>query len=82
MAITAEDIKKVNPLVPITAKVIKIVQETSDVKTFHISTLDDKKPFAPKPGQLGMLSLPAVGEAMFSITNHVECVALMSRVEK
>ncbi|NLT95018.1 MAG: hydrogenase [Clostridia bacterium] len=72
MAVTAEDVKKINPLVPIRAKVIKIVQETPDVKTFHISTMDDKKPFDPMPGQLGMLSLPAIGEAMFSVTNKGE----------
>lgn len=64
-----------NPLVPIRAKFTKIVQETPDVKTFHITTVDGKKPFTPLPGQLGMLSLPGVGEAMFSITDfddHVE----------
>ena len=72
MAVNAEDVKKINPLVPIRAKVIKIVEETPDVKTFHISTMDDKKPFDPMPGQLGMLSLPAIGEAMFSVTNKGE----------
>lgn len=61
-----------NPLIPLHGKIIKIVQETPDVKTFHISTIDDKKPFNPLPGQLGMLSLPNIGEAMFSITNQGE----------
>lgn len=61
-----------NPLVPIVCKVIKITQETPDVKTFRIQTLDGKKPFVPMPGQLGMLSLLGVGEAMFSITAHGE----------
>ncbi len=72
MAVTVEQVKEINPLVPIKAKVIKIVQETPDVKTFHITTMDDKKPFDPLPGQLGMLSLPAIGEAMFSVTNKGE----------
>ncbi|NLW24477.1 MAG: hydrogenase [Clostridia bacterium] len=72
MAVTVEQVKEINPLVPIKAKVIKIVQETPDVKTFHITTIDDKKPFDPLPGQLGMLSLPAIGEAMFSVTNKGE----------
>jgi NAD(P)H-flavin reductase len=31
--------------------------------------LDGKKAFAHKPGQCGMLSVPGVGEAMFSITS-------------
>ncbi|ADY56192.1 oxidoreductase FAD/NAD(P)-binding domain protein [Syntrophobotulus glycolicus DSM 8271] len=65
-----------NALIPIRAKVINIVQETPDTKTFFISTMDDQKPFDPQPGQLGMLSLPNVGEGMFSITNkgdnHIE----------
>ena len=51
-------------------KVVKILEESTDVKTFRISTLDGKKPFAPKPGQLGMFSLPMIGEAMFSVTNQ------------
>jgi NAD(P)H-flavin reductase len=58
-----------NPLVPMPGKIIKIVEESPDVKTFHIAT-EQGKPFTPKPGQLGMLSLPGVGEAMFSITNQ------------
>ncbi|UWG98810.1 FAD/NAD(P)-binding protein [Dehalobacter sp. DCM] len=61
-----------NALIPVCAKIIKIVQETSDVKTFYISTLDDKKPFDPQPGQLGMLSFGQYGEAMFSVTNKGE----------
>lgn len=57
-----------NPLVPQVCQVTKITQETSDVKTFRIQTLDGKKPFAPMPGQLAMISMLGVGEAMFSIT--------------
>ncbi len=58
-----------NPLVPVVGKVIKIVQETPDVKTFHVTT-DQGKPFVPMPGQLGMLSIAPVGEAMFSVTSQ------------
>ncbi|MFZ5942873.1 MAG: FAD/NAD(P)-binding protein [Bacillota bacterium] len=72
MAITPEEVKRINPLVPIRGKIIDIVQETHDVKTFHISTIDGKIPFDPAPGQLGMLSMPAIGEGMFSITNKGE----------
>ena len=65
-----------NPLLPRLCKVTKIINETPDVKTFHIQTQDGKKPFDPKPGQLMMLSILGVGEAMFSITaqgdNHIE----------
>lgn len=57
-----------NPLVPQVCRVIRITDETPDVKTFRVQTLDGRRPFLPLPGQLGMWSLPGVGEAMFSIT--------------
>jgi len=58
-----------NPLLPVTGKIIKIIEETPDVKTFHVTT-EQGKPFTPLPGQLGMLSLLPVGEAMFSVTSQ------------
>ena len=61
--------KEINPLVPTVGKIIKIVEETPDVKTFHV-TSENGKPFSPMPGQLGMLSLLSVGEAMFSVTSQ------------
>lgn len=67
---TTDKIKRSNDLEPMVGKVVKILEESTDVKTFRISTLDGKKPFAPKPGQLGMFSLPMIGEAMFSVTNQ------------
>lgn len=63
---------KDNPLVPQLCVVTRIVDETPDVKTFRIQTRDGKKPFTPLPGQLQMISLPGVGEAMFSITRQGE----------
>ncbi|MBC7344217.1 MAG: FAD/NAD(P)-binding protein [Clostridia bacterium] len=64
-----------NPLVPQVGRIIKIIDEAPDVKTFHVTT-EKGKPFSPMPGQLAMLSLPQVGEAMFSVTwqgeNHLE----------
>lgn len=60
-----------NPLLPQKAKIIKIVDETPDVKTFHVTT-DNGKPFTPMPGQLAMVSLLPIGEAMFSITSQGE----------
>ena len=43
--------------------------DTPDVKTFRVNTLDGGIPFDHKPGQCAMLSIPGVGEAMFSITS-------------
>ncbi len=63
------------PLVPVVCRIEKIVEETPDVKNFHVTT-DKGKPFTPKPGQLGMVSLLDIGEGMFSISsqgeNHLE----------
>jgi len=65
-----------NPLVPQICEVFKIVDETPDIKTFHVRTLNGKKPFTPMPGQLGMFSLINIGEGMFSVAaqgeNHLE----------
>lgn len=57
-----------NALVPSICRIIKITEETGDVKTFRLQTPDGKKPFTPRPGQLAMISVPGAGEAMFSIT--------------
>lgn len=61
-----------NPLVPQICQVTSITQETPDVQTYRIQTMDGQKPFTPMPGQLAMISLPDVGEAMFSITAQGE----------
>lgn len=68
MAIDHECSCNKNPLVPSLCVVTDVKQETSDVQTYTIKTLDGKKPFSPLPGQLAMVSLLGVGEAMFSIT--------------
>ncbi|MDR3305660.1 MAG: FAD/NAD(P)-binding protein [Clostridiales Family XIII bacterium] len=57
-----------NPLLPALCELIKITEETGDVKTFRIRTFSGEKPFAPLPGQLAMISAPGYGEAMFSVT--------------
>ncbi|MBQ9485632.1 MAG: FAD/NAD(P)-binding protein [Clostridia bacterium] len=57
------------PLIPFVAKVIGITEETPDVKTFKVVGLDGKKPFEHIPGQCAFLSMPGVGEALFSITS-------------
>ena len=61
-----------NPLAPQRCRITGITVETPDVKTFRIQTADGAKPFAPLPGQLAMLSVAGIGEAMFSITAQDE----------
>ena len=58
-----------NPLLPRECRVIKITEETPDVKTFRIQTPDGKRPLTTMPGQLAMISIPEIGEAMFSVAN-------------
>ena len=57
------------PLIPMIAVVTDIRVDTPDVKTFRVTGLDGKKPFLHIPGQCAMLSMPGVGEALFSITS-------------
>ena len=57
------------PLIPVIGEVTDIRIDTPDVKTFRVVTPDGKKAFEHKPGQCAMLSIPGVGEAMFSITS-------------
>jgi len=65
----------VNPLYPKVCEVTRIIDETPDVKTFHVTSTKGK-PFTPMPGQLAMLSMVNVGEGMFSVSyqgeNHLE----------
>ena len=56
-------------LMPHIAVVTDIRQDTPDVKTFRVVTPDGKKVFEHLPGQCAMVSIPGVGEAMFSITS-------------
>ena len=43
--------------------------DTPDVKTFRVVAPEGGKCFEHMPGQCAMLSIPGVGEAMFSITS-------------
>ncbi|MBQ7973047.1 MAG: FAD/NAD(P)-binding protein, partial [Lachnospiraceae bacterium] len=43
--------------------------ETPDVKTFRVTAPEGGRLFQHMPGQCAMLSIPGVGEAMFSITS-------------
>ena len=56
-------------LIPSVAVITDVRTDTPDVKTFRILTPDGKKPFEHMPGQCAMLSIPGVGEALFSITS-------------
>ena len=58
-----------DPLIPMLVEVTDIRVDTPDVKTFRVVDLNGKKPFAHIPGQCAMLSMPGVGEALFSITS-------------
>ena len=56
-------------LIPIIGVVTEVKQDTPDIKNFRVVGRDGKKPLIHKPGQCAMVSIPAVGEAMFSITS-------------
>jgi len=56
-------------LIPEVGIITDIRTETPDVKTFRVVNKDGKKAFDHKSGQCAMLSIPGVGEAMFSITS-------------
>ena len=56
-------------LIPKIGVVTDIRIDTPDIKTFRVVGLDGKKVFDHMPGQCAMLSIPGVGEAMFSITS-------------
>ena len=56
-------------LVPMLGEVTAIRTDTPDIKTFRVNAIGGGKCFEHQPGQCAMLSIPGVGEAMFSITS-------------
>ena len=54
---------------PMLGVVTEIRVDTPDIKTFRVEALEGGKCFEHMPGQCAMLSIPGVGEAMFSITS-------------
>lgn len=56
-------------LIPRLGVVTDIRVDTPDVKTFRVNAVGGGKCFEHIPGQCAMLSIPGVGEAMFSITS-------------
>lgn len=70
-----DDVERINPLVPVQAQITRVISETRDTKTLYVVGLDGKIPFSLNPGQVAMLSLPGVGEGMFSgvdTSDHLE----------
>lgn len=56
-------------LIPQVCVVTDVRKDTPDVKTFRVVTPSGEKPFEHMPGQCAMVSVPGVGECMFSITS-------------
>ena len=56
-------------LIPKLGIITDIRQETPDVKTFSVQSLEGGVVFPHLPGQCAMLSAPGIGEAMFSISS-------------
>ncbi len=56
-------------LIPMLGVVTDIRRDTPDVKTFRVTSVGGGKPFEHIPGQCAFLSMPGVGEALFSITS-------------
>ena len=56
-------------LIPKLGVITDIRIDTPDIKTFRVVSPEGKKLFEHRPGQCAMLSIPGVGEAMFSITS-------------
>ena len=59
----------VDELVPMVGVITHITVQTPDVKTFRVERPEGGKLFEHMPGQCAMVSVPGVGEAMFSITS-------------
>ncbi|MCL2563373.1 MAG: FAD/NAD(P)-binding protein [Oscillospiraceae bacterium] len=64
-------------LIPKLGIITDIRDETPDVKTFSVTAPDGGVVFPHMPGQCAMLSIPGVGEAMFSITSSPTNTAFM-----
>lgn len=58
-----------NKLLPQIGVITDVRVDTPDVKTFRVQSLNGGVCFKNIPGQCAMLSIPGVGEAMFSITS-------------
>ena len=68
-------------LIPKVGVITDVRIDTPDIKTFRVVTPDGKKAFDHRPGQCAMLSVPGVGEAMFSITTSPTNEEYMEKLE-
>ena len=59
----------VNPLIPEIVVIEDMRADTEDVTTFRVTKPGGGKPFVHMPGQCAMISVPPLGEAIFSITS-------------
>ena len=64
-------------IIPMLGVVTAIRTDTPDIKTFRVEAIGGGKCFEHKPGQCAMLSVPGVGEGMFSITSSPTNEAFM-----
>jgi len=62
-------IEHVNPLIPEIVVIEDMRADTEDVTTFRVTKPGGGKPFVHMPGQCAMISVPPLGEAIFSITS-------------
>ncbi len=68
-----------DPLMPKVGVIEGIREDTHDVTTFKIVAPEGGQPFNFLPGQCAMISVPPIGEAIFSITSspteeeYIEC---------
>ena len=69
MSCTCNKHEHVNPLMPEIAEIIDVRKDTHDVTTFRVTKPGGGKPFEHMPGQCAMISVPPLGEAIFSITS-------------
>jgi NAD(P)H-flavin reductase len=60
---------QVDTLIPQVGVITDVRIDTPDIKTFRVVSPEGKKLFEHRPGQCAMLSIPGIGEAMFSITS-------------
>lgn len=59
----------VNPYLPVNAKILNIIDEAPDIKTFRIKLIQNHEQFRFKPGQFAIWSVPGLGEAPFSFSS-------------
>ncbi|WP_291633678.1 FAD/NAD(P)-binding protein [Clostridium sp.] len=59
----------VNPLIPEIVVIEEMRADTEDVTTFRVVKPNGGKAFEHMPGQCAMISVPPLGEAIFSITS-------------